>query len=215
MRIIAVSGYKDSGKSTLCRKLLRIFAERGLKTGYIKRTREFVGSPPDTDSGAACAEGTPTLLWGDASFRYETNAKNNGVEDAYDVAGKFFPDADIVILEGGKKLELPKIWVLRPNEALPEDAGIFAAYDRYGSGDGARRYGESETERLAFDMMELIEKNRRRARVYIGNHELPMKDFVADFVAGGVRGMLGALKKTDEMGETGSVRIYIGEEWSC
>ena len=207
MRIIAVSGYKNSGKSTLCRALLAEFAKRGLRAGYIKRTQEFVGSPPHTDSGMACAQGMPTLLWGDGSFRYELLPEKN-TEDAYEVAGKFFPDADVVVLEGGKNMRLPKIWVLKEDETPPDDIGIFAIYDRHGPGDGASRYGADDTERLVSGIVLKITAEKKKARVYIGGRELPMKDFLADFISGGITGMLGALKKQETDGD-GDIRIYL------
>ncbi|MDR3076810.1 MAG: molybdopterin-guanine dinucleotide biosynthesis protein MobB, partial [Synergistaceae bacterium] len=37
--MIAVSGYKDSGKTTLCRAILSALSSRGLSVGYMKRTQ--------------------------------------------------------------------------------------------------------------------------------------------------------------------------------
>ena len=42
IRIVAVSGRKDSGKTTLCRKLIKELSDMGIRTGYIKRTAEDV-----------------------------------------------------------------------------------------------------------------------------------------------------------------------------
>jgi molybdopterin-guanine dinucleotide biosynthesis protein B len=115
----------------------------------------------------------------------------------------------MVILEGGKDLALPKIWVAGPDEPVPDLPGIFAVYDRHRGGDGGRRYGEGEIDRLASGIMSKLDFSRRSARVYVGGMELPMKDFVADFVAGGVRGMLDTLKRPDGMDESAEVRVYI------
>jgi molybdopterin-guanine dinucleotide biosynthesis protein B len=208
LKIIAVSGYKKSGKSVLCRKLLAGLAARGFNAGYVKRSSDEVGSPPDTDSGAARAMGFGTVVWGRDCLRYETPLKPEG-DDPYEIAGKFFPEADVVILEGGKDLRLPKIWVLKEGETPPEGGGVFAVYDRFGPGDGASLFGESETERLADAIAEKIRNGFRSARVFIGDAEIPMKDFVADFVSGGVRGMLGALKKTGGVDESRRVRLYV------
>jgi molybdopterin-guanine dinucleotide biosynthesis protein B len=151
--------------------------------------------------------GIPSLLWGEGSFRFEEMNERSAEMSAYEVAGRYFPQADIVILEGGKDLKLPKIWVLRPGESPPEDLGVFAVYDRHGEGDGGSRYGERDLGRLVSDILSKIERGGRSARVYIDGTELPMKEFVAGFVAGGVRGMLGALKKAE--GASGNVRVYL------
>jgi molybdopterin-guanine dinucleotide biosynthesis protein B len=209
MSIIAVSGYKNSGKSTLCRALLGAFSARGLNVGYIKRTGEFVGSPRGTDSGEVLVMGVPALLWGEGALRFETECGHGSEIDVRELAGKYFPRADIVILEGGKHLKLPRIWVLGENETPPEDAGIFAVYDRHGGGDGERRYGEGEVGRLASDILQKIDRADLSARVYVGGRELPMKDFVADFVAGGIRGMLGALKNPTGVDISDELRVYL------
>ncbi|HCP07152.1 MAG TPA: molybdopterin-guanine dinucleotide biosynthesis protein MobB, partial [Synergistaceae bacterium] len=49
--IVAVSGFKNSGKTTLCRKLLPLLKDAGLDAAYVKRTHEEVLSPEGTDSG--------------------------------------------------------------------------------------------------------------------------------------------------------------------
>jgi molybdopterin-guanine dinucleotide biosynthesis protein B len=150
---MAVSGYKDSGKSTLCRILVTALSGRGMSVGYIKRTDKFVASPEDTDSGAACALEIPVLLWGKDSFRLERICRQSESADAYSVAVMYFPQADVVILEGGKGLRLPKIWVLREGEPPPDDKDIFALYDRYGGGNGGFRYGPGDTDRLVADIV--------------------------------------------------------------
>ena len=64
IRIVAVSGKKDSGKTTLCRKLLRELDGMGIRTGYIKRTAEEVLSEKGTDTGSVADMGIGALLWG-------------------------------------------------------------------------------------------------------------------------------------------------------
>ena len=209
MKIIAVSGYKDSGKTTLCRVLIQKLSDRGLSVGYIKRSHENVISSSDTDSGSVATIGTPSLLWGDDGFSMEIKSPDNRQTDPYEVVGKFFPTSDIVILEGGKDLVLPKIWVSCPDEETPDLPGIFAVYDRRRAGDGGRRYGIDDLDRLVSVITDKAELSFRSARVYIGARELPMKDFVADFISGGVTGMIGALKKPDGADEEGDVRVYI------
>ena len=209
MNIIAVSGYKDSGKTTLCRELIRELSGHGLSVGYIKHTRDNVLSSADTDSGSVAIAGTPALMWGDDGFRMELASLDNDQPNPYEIAGKFFPAADIVILEGGKDLALPKIWVSGRGENVPDTPGIFAVYDRCREGDGERRYGVNDIGRLASAIADKVSLASRSAQVYIGCRELPMKEFVADFVTGGLMGMIGALKKPDGMDENGDISVYV------
>ncbi|MDR1581071.1 MAG: molybdopterin-guanine dinucleotide biosynthesis protein MobB [Synergistaceae bacterium] len=209
MNVIAVSGYKDSGKSTLCRTLISALRTRGFSVGYIKRTQEFVASPPDTDSGAANELGVSSLLWGDESLRFETLCRHAKEIDIHDLAGRYFPQADIVILEGGKDLRLPKIWVLKDSEEVPECPGLFAVYHCRALGDGGLLHGPKDIGRLVSRIADMTKMRDLPARVYIDGHELPMKDFVASFLAGGVRGMLETLKNPSGRSMSGEVRIYL------
>ena len=43
--VVGVCGYKDSGKTTLCREILERLEARGVRTGFVKRTAERVLSP--------------------------------------------------------------------------------------------------------------------------------------------------------------------------
>lgn len=210
MRLISVSGYKDTGKTTLCRGLLAELAGRGYTTGYIKRTQEFIVYDESTDSGSVAALGSDALLWGEDSFRLES--RSSGDIDPYRTAARFFPDADVVLIEGGKNLALPKIWVLGQGEERPQSPGIFALYNRHGAGNGGEVYGEDEVGRLVGDIGALIERGRKSAHVFLEDVELPMKDFVADFISGGVRGMLASLKNPTSGSLRGRLRIFLKPE---
>jgi molybdopterin-guanine dinucleotide biosynthesis protein B len=168
-----------------------------------------VASPPNTDSGAVNELGVSSILWGDGSLRFETLCSHAGEIDARELAGRYFPQADAVILEGGKDLALPQIWVAIEGEPVPERAGIFAVYNRRGRGDGGRVYGAEDMDRLVSTVADMIEKSNLPARVYIDDRELPMKDFVASFLAGGVRGMLETLKNPSGRSVSGAIRLYL------
>ena len=134
IRIVAVSGNKDSGKTTLCRKLLRELDEMGIRTGYIKRTSDEVLSEKSTDTGSVTDMGIGAVLWGKDGLRYELPASEETAP--HFIASRYFPDAEIIILEGGKNLPLPKIWVKKEGEAVPEYPGIIMIYDKEGNNDG-------------------------------------------------------------------------------
>lgn len=212
MMLVAVSGHKDCGKTTLCRNLIASLIEMEFAVGYIKRTQEFVGSPRDTDSGSVSLLGCDSLLWGDDSFRYEAIRENACEADPRVVAGRYFPVADIVILEGGKNLNLPKIWVLGEGEAQPGYPGIFALYDRYAPGNGRERYGKDDLARLVSDIAAMVLRDGKSSRVYLNRRELPIKDFIADFIGGSVRGMLGSLKGISDEELAGTIRVYLREK---
>lgn len=208
MRIVAVSGYKNSGKTTLCRKLLAELQKLGIRTGYIKRTNEEALSDGHTDTGSVTGMGIDAVLWGADGIRYEASAGPEITPQA--IAARLFPDAELLILEGGKNLTFPKIWVRSNSEDIPDYPGIFLVYDRNGEG-GGNTFSEGHEAEMAERLSELVRGAAyRSAKVYIGDNPLPMKDFVADFVRGGILGMLASLKGGESQNEP--VRVYIDGE---
>ena len=205
IRIFAVSGFKNSGKTTLCMKLLEELGRLGVKTGYIKRTAEEALSPRATDTGRAAELGVSSALWGADGLRMESPAAS--VTPDY-IVSRYFPDAEIVIVEGGKYLDLPKIWV-ENGEPRPENvSGVFMVYDRNSAGDGKMLFGAGCEAEMARRLAATVRGGfYRSAKVYIGDRPLPVKDFIADFIRGSVLGMLASLKGGGDASE--GVRIYI------
>lgn len=208
-KIIAVSGYKNSGKTTLCGLLLEELARLGVRAGYIKRTDDtVVYGDCATDTGAARARGADSVLWAKDGIVLESSLPADTT--AAVIASRYFPDADIVILEGGKELNLPKIWVCSDKDGKTVDyPGIFIRYNREAPDTDESRgvFGAGGEARIAAILAALVQGGAyRSAAVYIGDRPLPMKDFVADFIRGGTLGMISSLKGADIDSD---VRIYI------
>ena len=116
--IAAISGVKDSGKTTLMEKLIREFVRRGLQVAAIKHDgHDFTPDVPGTDSwrfGQAGACGYAVY----SPFRFQLVRQTPGVceRDFLDA----FPEADVILLEGFKDSPYPKIEVVRTgNSAAP------------------------------------------------------------------------------------------------
>lgn len=207
IRTIAVSGFKNSGKTTLCRTLIEELARLGVRTGYIKRTSEEALGAEGTDTSKLRVSGVTALLWGDDGLRAEESCKD--ISHEY-IVSKYFPDCELVIIEGGKYLDTPKIWV-ESETPRPEDVkGVFMTYDRRQQGDGEKLFGEGDEALIAKKLAAFVRgENYRSASVFIGSRELPMKDFVADFVRGAVVGMISSLKGGSECG---GLKVVIREK---
>ena len=204
--IVAVSGYKNSGKTTLCKKLLAELQKLSIRTGYIKRTEEEALSNVNTDTGSVVEIGIGSMLWGNDGLRYEAPLTDDLTPQS--IAARYFPDAELLILEGGKHFNLPKIWVRSKGEDIPDYPGIFLTYDRNGNDGGKNVFTEGEEAKIAERLSSLVRGAAyRSAKVYIGDRPLPMKDFVADFVRGGILGMLESLKGGSEPDLP--VRVYL------
>lgn len=110
--IITVVGYSNSGKTTLITRLIRDLTTRGFKIGAIKHAAH--GFHMDRS-------GKDTWLHKQAGASMVAAASNNGYAVVKDVdedpgpeviAVRCMADADLVIVEGYKKLNLPKVETL-------------------------------------------------------------------------------------------------------
>lgn len=108
--VIAVSGVKNSGKTTLIEKLLPALKARGVKTAVLKH---------DGHSFAADREGTDTCRFlaagamGAAIFDGEKfQAVKFAAITEQDLIA-LYPEADLILLEGFKWTDYPKIELVR------------------------------------------------------------------------------------------------------
>lgn len=207
--VVAVSGFKDSGKTTLCVELVERLKERGVDVAFIKHSCESPLSDASTDSGRMLMRGVPSLLWSDEGVRLERAGDLSLEEIVY----RFFPAVDIVVVEGAKSLPLPRIWVAPGGEVPEAVSGVIARYDRARteSRPEERLFGSEGVEALA----SLLFDRWRRAEptgvaLYGGTRRIPAKAFVADFLAGGVKGMVRALKGGEDLAQ--GLTLFIGRE---
>jgi molybdopterin-guanine dinucleotide biosynthesis protein B len=206
--ILAVSGFKNSGKTTLCRKLITLLLEEGVDAAYVKHTHENVLSPSGSDTGSIAATGSPTALWGPDGIRVEESDRSIGPGS---IAARFFPGKELVIIEGGKGFALPKIWVGSPLD-VPEDVtGVVAFYDRERPCAKERHFSAGDERALAALAAEMARKAESSpAELYCGDKRIPAKAFVGAFISGSVKGMLGALK--GDFDTRRGIRLYLRRE---
>jgi molybdopterin-guanine dinucleotide biosynthesis adapter protein len=113
MKIVAIVGFSESGKTRLITRLIGEFKKRGLRTCAVKRCSH--GFSLDTE-GKDTSDFTKAGATGVAMVSTEGWAALGQlpVADVPVLAGRLFPDADVVLVEGGKESAgLPKIEVLR------------------------------------------------------------------------------------------------------
>lgn len=110
-KIIAVSGIKNSGKTSLITRLVRHYAGKGVKVAVIKHDgHDFDCDIPGTDTRAFSDSGA----YATACFsenRIFVHKKGTGENETY--LAKLFPEADIIFLEGFKNSTYDKIEVIR------------------------------------------------------------------------------------------------------
>ncbi len=127
-QIISIVGKSGSGKTTLLEKLVVELKKRGYKIGTIKHASEgFDIDKKGKDSWRHKQAGADTVVV--ASTGKIAMVKNESHETLDDLE-KYFPDMNLVITEGFKKENKPKIEVFRAERhrkpLCPGDSNLIA-----------------------------------------------------------------------------------------
>ncbi|CVI71646.1 Molybdopterin-guanine dinucleotide biosynthesis adapter protein [Clostridiales bacterium CHKCI001] len=114
--VFAISGYKNSGKTTLITKLIPELKQRGYRVAVIKHDgHDFEADVPGTDSyrhQKAGAYGTAVFSSNRILITKECR-KPNEIQ-----LMEAFPEADIILIEGLKNSDYPKYYCNYPKERL-------------------------------------------------------------------------------------------------
>lgn len=119
-KIFGISGWSGSGKTTLIEKLLPLFRARGLVVSLIKHTHHgFDIDKPGKDSWRFREAGAQEVMLA-GSQRWALMHELRGAEQPplASLLAHLAP-CDLVIVEGFKSAELPKIEVHRPSLGKP------------------------------------------------------------------------------------------------
>ena len=121
---IAVCGTKNTGKTTLIESLLPILTGQGYVVAVVKHHgHKFDPDIPGTDTYRFNHNGAiGTVITDDDCFMLVKNQFKSPEELI-----EYFPEADIVILEGYKESSFPKIEMRRYNEPLDIDPDTVVA----------------------------------------------------------------------------------------
>lgn len=116
-RFFAVSGVKNSGKTTLITKLLPILEAQGLKVATIKHDgHDFETDVPGTDTFAHFQAGAyGTAVFSDYKYMVVKEQPGEAPEKRLtpEQMAVWFPEADLILLEGFKDSAYPKLEIIR------------------------------------------------------------------------------------------------------
>lgn len=109
--ILAISGVKNSGKTTVITGILPLLSEKGLRVATIKHDgHDFEADVPGRDSWNHFQAGAlGTAVYSDTKFLVVKRQKEPSEKDL----AALFPEADLILLEGFKYSEYPKCEVIR------------------------------------------------------------------------------------------------------
>ena len=110
-KLFAISGVKNSGKTTLICELLKIFQQKGIKTAVIKHDgHDFQADVQGTDTYLQLQAGAfGTVVFSDKKYMLVKQQEHTSEMELAD----FFPEADLILLEGFKYSSYPKIEIVR------------------------------------------------------------------------------------------------------
>jgi molybdopterin-guanine dinucleotide biosynthesis protein B len=110
-QMISIVGRSQSGKTTLIEKLIPVLKRRGYKIGTIKHSHHiFDFDKTGKDSWRHKDAGAETVI---IASQGKIAMVKNDYQGSLHCLQKFFDDLDLVITEGYKKEDKPKIEVVR------------------------------------------------------------------------------------------------------
>jgi molybdopterin-guanine dinucleotide biosynthesis protein B len=124
MRVFAVAGYSSTGKTKLVEVLIRELTRRGYSVSTIKSTNEDATDLEGTDTARHQLAGAKsTMLVGPESIMLRSARPASLREIISSI------QSDLLIIEGMKEKDIPKIWCIGDGE-LPEvlPDGVLALY---------------------------------------------------------------------------------------
>ena len=113
--VISISGKSGSGKTTLLKKIIPILIKKGYKVGAIKHTHhDFEIDKRGKDSWAYHKAGAESVVISSNDRIAFVRELNNEVP-VKEIINQLFNDVDIILMEGYKKEDFPRIEVIRKN----------------------------------------------------------------------------------------------------
>lgn len=117
--IVAIVGVSNSGKTTLIEKLLPLLGARGLRCGTIKHdAHRFEVDHPGKDSYRHREAGAEVaVICGDGKLVVQRRVQGTPPPEA--IVAACMADLDLVLVEGFKRMALPKLEVVRAATQQP------------------------------------------------------------------------------------------------
>ncbi len=130
MKVFGITGWKNSGKTTLVSELVGYFTQRGLRVSTIKHAHcEFDIDHSGSDSFRHREAGAQQVLLA-SNTRWALMTERRAEEAELDELLEHLEVVDLVLIEGFKMGNQPKIQVVRPAhnpERLPIEAQPIVA----------------------------------------------------------------------------------------
>lgn len=109
--VLQIVGYKNSGKTTLACRIIRALSARGLRVGSAKHdAHHFQLDDPGTDSSKHLLHGAVEAVLTSSEATRIMRKSETSLED---IAASMYGKVDLLIAEGFKSADYPKIALIR------------------------------------------------------------------------------------------------------
>jgi molybdopterin-guanine dinucleotide biosynthesis adapter protein len=117
--ILSIIGRSNTGKTTLIEALIRHFNAQGIKIATIKHMKhDFEIDYPGKDTWRCREAGAHGVAITNGRW-YAVVSRSEADLGPEEMAERFFPECDLVIIEGDKESGLPKIEVIGSMKEIP------------------------------------------------------------------------------------------------
>lgn len=122
MQVIAIVGYKNSGKTTLITRLIPALGQLGLSVSTIKHVHHTIDlDQPGKDTYAHREAGAvDVMMFSDKRWAllHERRENADTRPDLDDLLRRLSP-VDVVLIEGFKSIPIPRIEIRKPDDPSP------------------------------------------------------------------------------------------------
>ncbi|MFZ8832099.1 MAG: molybdopterin-guanine dinucleotide biosynthesis protein B [Thermodesulfobacteriaceae bacterium] len=205
-KFLALSGYHNSGKTTVGTYIVAKLSERGYKVGVIKSTKE---TTEETDK-----PGSDTFKYRKAGAKlvalFQKDRMTLFIEDlpkekdkVFTLFERLFFDYDLVILEGFKEWrDVPKIW-LKSNdeEGLPEGIENIQMI--------AEAKDKEKILRFVEEYLGVQNNGDIKIFVFVNDEYIPLKPHLKLLCQNIMLGILASLKGVTQIQEVKTVEVLI------
>ncbi len=206
--IISIIGKSESGKTTLVEKLIGELKSRGYRVATIKHAQDMDIDHPGTDSWRHIQAGSEaTVVSSQDKLVLIKPTESDATLD--DLAPLFGEDYDIILAEGFKQDDAPKIEVHRKGSGPPltDIKKLIAIATDEPLETKTRQFSLSDVKGLV-DLLEegFIKPQGDRLSLYVNNTPVVLSVFPKEFITKVLLAMANSLKG---VGELKSLKIFL------
>ena len=200
--IVSFVGKSNVGKTTFLEKVVAELKRRGYRVATLKHdTHGFELDQPGKDTWRLARAGSDVVLISSPD-KVAAIARTDHDLSPDEVEAKLVRDVDILLTEGYKRGDKPKIEVSRRekgSDLLCQEGEMLAIASDQSFSLNVPQFGLDDASGVV-DLLvrEVIEPSRsRRAEITVDGRRLPLKPFVAEMFVGGLAGLLAPLRGTE------------------